>query len=128
MNCWVFRQIPQKMITSCPHADDINMPLQEAARPKVLHSELGKCQRSQYFCMLTGNLKNFFRLSGQLAQPNHDHAFFKRAAVFCGIKSKVGHTMAKAAELVSTSRQWSPVLRAPVHASVGFQKDEERQR
>ena len=43
--------------------------------------------------------EEFFRLTGQLAQPNQDYVFSKRAAFFSGLKSKVGHIMAKATAL-----------------------------
>ena len=43
--------------------------------------------------------EEFFRLMGQLAQPNQDYVFSKRAAFFNGLKNKVGHTMAKASAL-----------------------------
>jgi len=43
--------------------------------------------------------EEFFRLTGQLAQPNQDYVFSKRAAFFNGLKSKVGHIMAKATAL-----------------------------
>ena len=43
--------------------------------------------------------EEFFRLSGQLAQPNQDFVFSKRAAFFNGLKNKVGLIMAKASAL-----------------------------
>ena len=43
--------------------------------------------------------EEFFRLSGQLAQPSQDYVFFKRAASFNGLKNKVGHIMARASAL-----------------------------
>jgi len=43
--------------------------------------------------------EEFFRLTGQLAQPNQDYVFSKRAAFFNGLKSKVGHIMAKTTAL-----------------------------
>ena len=43
--------------------------------------------------------EEFFRLTGQLAQPNQDYVFSKRAAFFNGLKNKVGHIMAKASAL-----------------------------
>ena len=48
--------------------------------------------------MLIGS-EEFFRLTGQLAQPNQDYVFSKRAAFFNSLKSKVGHIMAKATAL-----------------------------
>ena len=35
--------------------------------------------------------EDFFRLTGQLAQPNQNYVFSKRAAFFNGHKNKVGH-------------------------------------
>jgi hypothetical protein len=43
--------------------------------------------------------EEFFRLTGQLAQPNQDYVTSKRAAFFNGLKDKVGHIMAKAMAL-----------------------------
>jgi hypothetical protein len=43
--------------------------------------------------------EEFFRLTGQLEQPNQDHVFSKHAAFFNGLKSKVGHIIAKATAL-----------------------------
>ena len=43
--------------------------------------------------------EKLFKLTGQLAQPNQDVVFHKRAAFFNSLKSKVGHIMAKAAAL-----------------------------
>ena len=44
--------------------------------------------------------EDFFKLTGQLAQPNQDFVFSKRAAFFNGLKNEVGHTiMAKASAL-----------------------------
>jgi len=43
--------------------------------------------------------EEFFHLTGQLAQPNQGYVFSKRAAFFNGLKSKVGHIMAKATAL-----------------------------
>jgi len=43
--------------------------------------------------------EEFFRLTGQLAQPNQDYVLSKRAAFFNGLKSKIGHIMAKATAL-----------------------------
>ena len=43
--------------------------------------------------------EEFFRITGQLAQPNQDYVFSKRAAFFNGLKNKVGHIMAKASSL-----------------------------
>ena len=43
--------------------------------------------------------EELFKLTGQLAQPNQDSAFSKRAAFFNSLKSKVGHIMAKASAL-----------------------------
>ena len=41
----------------------------------------------------------FFRLTGQLAQPNQDYVFSKRAAFFNGLTNKVGHIMARVSAL-----------------------------
>ena len=43
--------------------------------------------------------EEFFRLTGELAQPNQDYVFSKRAAFFNGLKNKVGHIMARASAL-----------------------------
>ena len=43
--------------------------------------------------------EELFKLTGQLAQPNQDAVFSKRAAFFNSLKSKVGHIMAKASAL-----------------------------
>ena len=43
--------------------------------------------------------EEFFRLTGQLAQPNQDYVFSKRAAFFNGLKNKAGHIMARASAL-----------------------------
>ena len=40
--------------------------------------------------------EEFFRLTGQLAQPNPDSVYSKRAAFFNSLKSKVRHIVAKA--------------------------------
>ena len=46
--------------------------------------------------------EEFFRLTGQLAQPNQDYVFSKRAAFFNGLKNKVGHIMARASARAQT--------------------------
>ena len=43
--------------------------------------------------------EEFFRLTGQLAQPNQDYVFSKRAAFFNGLKKKMGNIMAGASAL-----------------------------
>ena len=43
--------------------------------------------------------EEFFKLTGQLAQPNQDSVFSKRPAFFDSLKKKVGHIMAKACAL-----------------------------
>ena len=43
--------------------------------------------------------EELLKLTGQLAQPNQDAVFSKRAAFFNSLKSKVGHIMAKASAL-----------------------------
>ena len=49
--------------------------------------------------------EEFFKLTGQLAQPNQDSVFSKCAAFFDSLKNKVGHIIAKASalKLISTS-------------------------
>jgi len=56
--------------------------------------------------------EKFFRLTGQLAQPNQDYVFSKRAAFFNGLKSKVGHIMAKATVAPWTARAWGRIAGA----------------
>ena len=66
----------------------------------------------------------YFKLTGQLAQPNQDAVFSKRAAFFNSLKSKVGHIMAKASALrvnmnlaptvLSTSRARTSTSHAPL--------------
>ena len=43
--------------------------------------------------------EEFFRLAGQLAQPNQDSVFSTRAAFFDSLKNKVGHILAMATAL-----------------------------
>jgi hypothetical protein len=43
--------------------------------------------------------EELFKVTGQLAQPNQDSVFSKRAAFFNSLKSKVGHIMARASAL-----------------------------
>ena len=68
--------------------------------------------------------EELFKLTGQLAQPNQDAVFSKRAAFFNSLKSKVGHIMAKASALrvnmnlaptvLSTSRARTSTSHAPL--------------
>jgi len=64
--------------------------------------------------------EEFFRLTGQLAQPHQDYVFSKRAAFFNGLKSKVGHIMANATVLrVNLNLAPSiPLLRVPLHTTL----------
>ena len=43
--------------------------------------------------------EEFFRLTGELAQPNRAYVFSKGAAFSNGLKNKVGHIMARASAL-----------------------------
>ena len=43
--------------------------------------------------------EEFFKLTGQLAQPNQDSVFSKRPAFFNSLKNKVRHVIAKASAL-----------------------------
>ena len=68
--------------------------------------------------------EELLKLTGQLAQPNQDAVFSKRAAFFNSLKSKVGHIMAKASALrvnmnlaptvPSTSRARTSTSHAPL--------------
>ena len=68
--------------------------------------------------------QELFKLTGQLAQPNQEAVFSKRAAFFKTLKSKVGHIMAKASALrvnmnlapavPSTSRSRTHTSHAPL--------------
>ena len=49
--------------------------------------------------------EEFFRLTGQLAQPNQDFVFSKRAAFFNGLKNKVGHIMVRCTKIAAKSWQ-----------------------
>ena len=102
------------------HPADINKPLQEAAREKVAkyRSDYANDHRITFmpgafstsgridaeflrllFYHAHRESEEFFRLTGQLAQPNQDYVFSKRAAFFNGLKKKVGHIMARASAL-----------------------------
>jgi hypothetical protein len=48
--------------------------------------------RTQRYSKAHRESEEFFRLTGQLAQPNQDYVFSKRATFFNGLKSKVGHS------------------------------------
>ena len=102
------------------HPADINKPLREAAKEKAnkyqhtyannhsisflpaIFSTSGRTD-AEFLRLLFYHAhresEEFFRLTGQLAQPNQDYVFSKRAAFFNGLKSKVGHIMAKATAL-----------------------------
>ena len=89
---------------------DINKPLRDAAREKVAkyQSDYANDQRITFmpaafttsgridaeflrllFYHAHRESEEFFRLTGQLAQPNQDYVFSKRAAFFNGLKNKV---------------------------------------
>ena len=98
------------------HPANINKPLQEAAREKTAkyHSDYANDHRISFmpdvfstsgridaeflrllFYHAHRESEEFFRLPGQLAQPNRDFVFSKRAAFLNGLKKKVGHIMAR---------------------------------
>ena len=102
------------------HPADINKPLRDAAREKVAkyQSDYANDQRITFmpaafttsgridaeflrllFYHAHRECEDFFRLTGQLAQPNQDYVFSKRAAFFNSLKNKVGHIMARASAL-----------------------------
>ena len=102
------------------HPADINKPLRDAAREKVAkyQSDYANDQRITFmpaafttsgridaeflrllFYHAHRESEEFFRLTGQLAQPNQDYVFSKRAAFFNSLKNKVGHIMARASAL-----------------------------
>ena len=102
----------------CRHPADMNKPLREAAKEKVnkyqhtyannhsisflpaIFSTSGRIDAEFLRLLFYRESEKFFRLTGQLAQPNQDYVFSKRAAFFNGLKSKVGHIiMAKATAL-----------------------------
>ena len=57
--------------------------------------------------------EEFFRLTGQLAQPNQDDVFSKRAAFFNGLKSKVATAPADVGPIAPWGeRTWWERLRA----------------
>ena len=99
---------------------DLDKPLRDAAREKVAkyQSDYANDQRITFmpaafttsgridaeflrllFYHAHRESEEFFRLTGQLAQPNQDYVFSKRAAFFNSLKNKVGHVMARASAL-----------------------------
>ena len=99
---------------------DLDRPLRDAAREKVVkyQSDYANDQRISFLpaaFSTSGRIheeflrllfyhahlesEEFFRLTGQLAQPNQDYVFSKRAAFFNSLKNKVGHVMARASAL-----------------------------
>ena len=124
------------------HPTNINKPLQEAAREKnakylsvdadnryisflpAVFSTSGRID-AEFLCLLFYHAhresEEFFILTGQLAQPNLDYVFSKRAAFFNGLKNKVGHIMARASALradlnLQTFRPLSPSPLCPQQA------------
>jgi hypothetical protein len=102
------------------HPADINKPLREAAKEKAnkyqhtyannhnisflpaIFSTSGRIDAKflrLLFYHSHRESKEFFRLTCQLAQPNQDYVVSKRTDIFNGLKSKVGHIMAKATPL-----------------------------
>ena len=102
------------------HPADINKPLQQAAKEKSQNTSritrmitaLPSCPQpsacsglidAEFLRLLFYHAhresEEFFRLTGQLAQPNQDYVFSKRAAFFNGLKNKVGHIMTRASAL-----------------------------
>ena len=102
------------------HPANINKPIQEAAKEKVAkyQSDYANDHRISFmpaafstsgriegeflrllFYHAHRESEEFFRLTGQLAQPNQDYVFSKRAAFFNSLKNKVGHIMARASAL-----------------------------
>ena len=118
---------------------DLDRPLRDAAREKVVkyQSDYANDQRISFLpaaFSTSGRIheeflrllfyhahlesEEFFRLTGQLAQPNQDYVFSKRAAFFNSLKNKVGHVMARASALrVNLNLQPSaPLSLAPLPA------------
>ena len=104
----------------CPSCTSPDRPLRETAQKKVLKYQNAYANDHsitfmQAIASTTGRLhaeflrllfwhahresEEFSKLTGQLAQPNQDSVFSKRAAFFNSLKSKVGHIMAKASAL-----------------------------
>ena len=123
------------------HPADINKPLRVAAKEKVnkyqhtyannhsisflpaIFSITGRTD-AEFLRLLFYHAhresEEFFRLTGQLAQPNQDSVFSKRAAFFNGLKSKVGHIMAKATALkvnLNLARSIPSTPRPPARSS-----------
>ena len=116
---WGDTDDPSKM-GKLRHPTSINKPLQEAARERpakylsdyannryisflsAVFSTSGRIDaefRRMLFFHAHRESEEFFRLTGQLAQPNQDYVFSKRAAFFNSLKNKVGHIMARASAL-----------------------------
>jgi hypothetical protein len=75
------------------YADDINISFVAAilSTTRRIHDEFLRL----LFLHAHQDSEEFLRPMGQLAQPNQDLAFSKRAAFFAGIKSKAGHIMSQ---------------------------------
>jgi len=56
--------------------------------------------------------ETFFKLTGQLAQPNQDAVVSKRAAFFNRLTNKIGHIMAKASAL-RVNLNLAPTVQSP---------------
>ena len=141
---WGATDEPSKNGQLC-YPDDIDRPLREAAQKKVLKYQNAYANDHSITFMpaiasTTGRLhaeflrllfwhahresEELFKLTGQLAQPNQDAVFSKRAAFFNSLKGKVGHIMAKASALrvnmnlaptvPSTSRARTSTSHAPL--------------
>ena len=141
---WGATDEPSKNGQLC-YPDDIDRPLREAAQKKVLKYQNAYANDHSITFMpaiasTTGRLhaeflrllfwhahresEELLKLTGQLAQPNQDAVFSKRAAFFNSLKSKVGHIMAKASALrvnmnlaptvPSTSRARTSTSHAPL--------------
>ena len=80
--------------------------------------------RKRLLFWLAHRERGALQVTGQLALPNQDAVFCKRAAFFNSLKSKVGHIMAKASALrvnmnlpptvLSTSRARTSTSHAPL--------------
>ena len=119
---------------------DINKPLRDAAREKVAkyQSDYANDQRISFlpaafstsgridaeflrllFYHAHRECEDFFRLTGQLAQPNQDYVFSKRAAFFNVSRARLDTSWRRPRHFGSTSISLllSPLLRAPLHAN-----------
>jgi len=140
-----------KLTPMLRHPADIDKPLREAAKEKAkkyqhtyannhnisflpaIFNTSGRID-AEFLRLLFYHAhresEEFFRLTGQLAQPNQDCVFSKRTAFFNGLKSKVGHIMAKATALrvnlnlalppMAHERASSTFLKAVAFASRSF--------